>query len=213
MLLVLIGLGTWQVRRLHWKEGILAQIAATEAVPPVPLGPEPAPFAKVSVTGIFLYDLAVQYGVEVRDTPAGTTIGSYQIVPLQRDGAPTILVNRGWIPDKRERPLNDPPGEVTVTGYVRSGDRPNWFSPTNDLATRHFYTLDPDAMAQALELKDVLPFVLVALGPETFTTYPAPASHLPQPPNNHLSYAITWYGLAVVLVVMFAAWVRKALRE
>jgi surfeit locus 1 family protein len=126
---------------------------------------------------------------------------------------PMILVNRGWIPEKRDRPLNDPPGEITVTGYVRPGDRPNWFSPADDLATRHFYTLDPDAMAQALELKDVLPFVLVALGPETFATYPAPASHLPQPPNNHLSYAITWYGLAVVLVVMFAAWVRKAVRQ
>jgi surfeit locus 1 family protein len=213
MLLVLIGLGTWQVYRLYWKEGILAQISAAEASPPVPLGPEPAPFMKVSVSGRFLYDLAAQYGVEVRDTPAGTTIGSYQIVPLQRDGAPTILVNRGWIPDKRDRPLNDPPGEVTVAGYVRPGDRPNWFSPADDLAVRHFYTLDPDAMAQALELKDVLPFVLVALGPETFATYPAPASHLPRPPNNHLSYAITWYGLAVVLVVMFAAWVRKAVRQ
>ncbi|PPQ35618.1 SURF1 family protein [Rhodopila globiformis] len=213
MLLVLIGLGTWQVYRLHWKEGILAQIAAAEAAPPVPLGPSPAPFTKVSVTGIFLYDLAMQYGVEVRDTPAGTTIGSYQIVPLQREAAPPILVDRGWIPDKRDRALDDPAGQVTLTGYVRTGDKPHWFSPANDLATRHFYTLEPEAMAQAVDLKGVPPFVLVALGPRTFATYPEPASHLPRPPNNHLSYAITWYGLAVVLVVMFAAWMRKALRE
>jgi surfeit locus 1 family protein len=210
MLLVLIGLGSWQVYRLYWKDGILTQIAAAEAAPPVPLGPEPAPFAKVSVTGRFRYDLAAQYGVEVRDTTAGSMIGSYQIVPLQRDGAQAILVNRGWIPEKREQPLNDPPGQVTVSGYVRPADRPRWFSPADEITTRRFFTLDPDAIARALELKDVLPFVLVALGPGPANTYPAPADHLPRPPNNHLSYAITWYGLAAVLVVMFAAWTRKA---
>jgi surfeit locus 1 family protein len=212
MLLVLIGLGTWQVYRLHWKEDILAQITAAEAAPPVPLSPHPAPFAKVSVTGHFRYDLAAQYGVEVRDTVAGPTIGSYQIVPLQRDSAPTVLVNRGWVPEKRVMPLDDPSGQVKVTGYVRPADRPTWFTPANEPATRRFFVLDPDVIAQALNLRDVLPFVLVALGPGPVNTYPAPAYHLPRPQNNHLSYAITWYGLAVVLVVMFAAWVRKAWR-
>jgi surfeit locus 1 family protein len=151
--------------------------------------------------------------VEVRDTLAGPTIGSYQVVPLQRDGAPTLLVNRGWIPEKREKPLNDPPGQVTVTGYVRPGDKPTWFSPADDVATRRFYTLDPDAMARALDIRDVPPFALVALGHEPINVYPAPADHLPRPPNNHLSYVITWYGLAAALVVVFAVWVRKALRQ
>jgi surfeit locus 1 family protein len=213
MLIVLIWLGTWQIYRLHWKEGILAQITAAEAAAPVPLGPDPAPYSKVSVTGRFRYDLAAQYGVEVRDTLAGPTIGSYQIVPLQRDGAPTLLVNRGWIPEKREKPLNDPSGQVTVTGYVRPGDKPTWFSPADDVATRRFYTFDPDAMARDLDIKDALPFAVVALGTTPINTYPVPADHLPRPPNNHLSYAITWYGLAAALVVVFAGWVRKALRQ
>ena len=110
MLVVLLGLGTWQVYRLQWKEGILARIAAAEAAPAVPLGPDPAPYTKVSVTGRFRFDQAAAFGAEVRDTRTGPTMGFYQIVPLDREDAPTILVDRGWVPQKREIPLNDPTG-------------------------------------------------------------------------------------------------------
>ncbi len=213
MLLVLIGLGTWQIYRLHWKQGILAQIATAESAPPVPLGPNPAPYTKVSATGRFRFDLAAQYGSEVRDTPAGPIIGTYQIVPLERPGVPAILVNRGWIPQNRETPLNDPSGQVTVTGYVRPGDTPRWYSAADDAAGRQFFTLDPGAIARAIGEPNVPPFVLVALGPAPANVYPAPADHLPQPPNNHLSYVITWYGLALALVVVFVVWMRKALRQ
>lgn len=213
MLLVLIGLGTWQVYRLHWKERILAAIAAAEAAPPVPLPPNPAPYMKVSVTGRFAFDDAAQYGAEVRDTRAGPTLGFFQVVPLMRQGASTILVERGWIPEKREQPLDDPAGEVTVTGYVRPGDVPHWFSPADDEATRQFFTLNPRRIGAAVGVTNVAPFILIALGPSAAQAYPAPAQHLPRPPNNHLSYAITWYGLAVVLVVMFGIWLRKALRS
>jgi surfeit locus 1 family protein len=212
MLLVLIGLGTWQVYRLHWKEGILAQIASAEAAPPVPLGTDPAPYTKVSATGRFRFDRAAAFGAEVRDTKAGPTMGSDQIVPLERDGAPPILVDRGWIPQKREAPLDNPAGEVTVTGYVRPGDVPHWFSPEDDSAGRQFFTLDPKAIGAVLDVPNLAPFTLVALGSATAGSYPVPAQHLPRPPNNHLSYVITWYGLAVALVVIFGVWLRKALR-
>lgn len=212
MLVVLIGLGTWQVQRLHWKEAILARIATAEAAPAVPLTQNPAPYTKVSVTGRFRFDRAAQYGAEVRDTRTGPTMGFSQIVPLERDGAPTILVDRGWVPQKRETGLDDPAGEVTVTGYIRPGEKPSWFSATDDTAERQFYTLNPQAIGIAVGVPDPAPFTLVALGSPTAEAYPAPAEHLPQPPNNHLSYVITWYGLAVALVVIFAIWMRKALR-
>jgi surfeit locus 1 family protein len=109
--------------------------------------------------------------------------------------------------------LADPPGEVTVTGYVRPGDTAHWFSAADDVAGRQFFTLDPDAIARALDETNALPFVLVALGPAPANVYPIPADHLPRPPNNHLSYVITWYGLALSLVVVFVVWMRKALRQ
>jgi surfeit locus 1 family protein len=213
MLVVLLGLGTWQVYRLNWKEAILAQIATAEAAPPVPLTPDPTPYTKVSATGHFLFDRAAQFGAEVRDTRAGPTMGFYQIVPLARDGAPTVLVDRGWTPQNRKAPLDDPTGSVTVSGYVRPGEVPHWFSPSDDEATRQFFTLNPEAIGAAIGVRDPAPFTLVALGPSTADSYPAPAQHLPRPPNNHLSYVITWYGLALALVVIFGVWIRKALRS
>ncbi len=218
MLAVLIGLGTWQVYRLRWKEGILAQIAKAEAAPAVPLAQYastelPAPYTKISVTGKYRFDRVAGFGAEVRDTKAGPAIGFKQIVPLERDGASTVLVDRGWVPRKRDVPLDDPAGTVTVTGYLRPPETAHWFSATDDQAARQFYTLDPRVIGAALGVRDPAPFTVVALGPPTGGSYPLPADELPRPPNNHLSYVITGYGLAAALVVIFAAWVRKALRS
>jgi len=214
MLVVLIGLGTWQIYRLHWKERILAQIAQAEASPPVPFAIGASPFTKVTVTGQLLDDEAVQYGAEVRDTPSGPQLGSHLIVPLIRDGSPTILVDRGWVPQTRRAPIDQPEGTVTIVGYVHPPAKPGWFSATDNVATRHFFTLDPEAISAALGLSHVAPLVLIALAPQPVThaagaPWPDPATHLPRPPNNHLSYVITWYGLAIALAVIFIAWARK----
>lgn len=209
MMAVLIGLGTWQVYRLHWKEGILAQIAQAEASPPVPLTPDPAPFTKVSASGQFRFDQAVWYGDDVRTIGSGPRMGFFQIVPLERQGAPTVLVNRGWIPDAAGVPVVRPTGPATVQGYILPSQSGSWLAAANDVPNRHFYKLDVPAIAAALHLTDVAPYVLVALGPDN-GAYPAPAEHLPQPPNNHLSYVITWYGLAAALLAIFIAWARKA---
>lgn len=213
MMVVLVGLGTWQIHRLHWKERILAQIAAAEAAAPASLGTDPAPYQKVSVTGRFLFDRAAQFGAEVRDTKRGPSMGFYQIVPLQRDGARTVLVNRGWIPQKREVALDDPPGTVTVTGYVRPAETSHWFSATDDQVTRQFYTLDAAAIGKAVGIDDPEPFTLIVLGTPVDGAYPAPAEHLPRPPNNHLTYVVTWYGLALCLAIIFTVWARKASRS
>ncbi|HEX2943762.1 MAG TPA: SURF1 family protein [Rhodopila sp.] len=211
-LALLIALGTWQVYRLHWKEGILARIAASEAGPPVPLSASASPYQKVSVSGRFRYDQAVWFGAEVRDLGAEPQMGYFQIVPLERADGPPILVDRGWVPDTAAAPVVNPPGLVTVQGYVRPAQGHAWFQPSDNVAGKHFYTLDPRAIAAALHLPPPMPFVIVALGPDDAGVYPAPAQHLPRPPNNHLSYAITWYGLAVALVVIFGVWARNTLR-
>jgi surfeit locus 1 family protein len=213
MLAVLLGLGTWQVQRLHWKRTVLAQIARAEAAPAVALTAEPEPYAKVQVTGRLRDDLSASYGAEVRDTPAGTQLGTQLIEPLEREGGDAILIDRGWVPDRRSRPIARPEGDVTLEGYVRPSDAPGLFSATDNPAARQFYTLDASAIGAALGLRHVAPFILVAVGPAPPERYPDPARHLPRPPDNHLSYAITWYGLAVALVVIFVLWARKALSE
>ena len=96
---------------------------------------------------------------------------------------------------------------------MRPSDTPGLFSATDNPAARLFYTLDAPAIGAALGLHHVAPFILVMVGSAPPERYPDPARHLPRPPNNHLSYAITWYGLAVALVVIFVLWARKALSE
>jgi surfeit locus 1 family protein len=210
---LLLSLGTWQVERLHWKRGILAQIAQAEASPPAVLAPEPRPWSKVAVTGRLRNDLTALYGAEVRDTRAGPTMGSELIVPLEREEAPPVLVDRGWVPASRRTPLRQPQGKVTVVGYVRPPDQPGWFSARDDVAGRQFFTLDPAAIGRALGLAAVAPFTVVALGEPPSEGWPIPAQHLPQPPNNHLSYAVTWYSLAAALLVIFLFWSQKALHR
>ena len=79
------------------------------------------------------------------------------------------------------------------------------------------YTLDPYAIGAAMGLADIRPFVLVALAASPapgliVDHWPDPARHLPRPPNNHLSYVITWYGLAIALLAIFTIWARKGSR-
>lgn len=214
MFVILIGLGVWQMQRLAWKRGILAQLDAAEQRAPVPLGTaEPSPFAKVAATGHLRPDLAARFAADVRDLPSGTFPGAYLIVPLERQGAPPLLVDFGWVPDHAGPPVLPPGNIVTVTGFVHPPEHPQWFSAHDDIKGRHFYTLDPAAIGAALGLPRVAPFTLVAVGPPpTVPGAPIPAQHLPRPPNNHLQYALTWFGLAGVLVVMFVSYAWKNFR-
>jgi surfeit locus 1 family protein len=210
MLVVLLGLGTWQVQRLAWKTDLLAQLDAAEQRPAIPLGEAPAPFAKVAATGHLRPDLAARYGAEVQDTAAGPVSGAQLLVPLERTGAPPLLVDLGWVADRGPLPPLPAGDHVTVAGYLRPPAHPGWFAATDDAAGRRFYTLDPAVIGAALGLRTVAPFTLVALGPPPPDGgTPIPAEHLPRPPNNHLQYAITWYGLAVALLVVFIVYVRK----
>ncbi|MFZ4410017.1 MAG: SURF1 family protein [Paracraurococcus sp.] len=207
VLAVLLALGTWQVQRLHWKTALLAAIAAAEAGPPQPLGALPLPYAKVLATGRFDHGREALLGVEVR----GTTLGSHLLVPLLRDGAPPLLVDRGWVPLERDRGVARPEGEVAVTGYIRPADARDWNSPKDDAPGRRFYILDPAAIGLALDLPPPAPFGLVALAPPgtPATQLPAAPTALPRPNNPHLGYAITWYGLAAALVGVVAAFVLR----
>lgn len=206
-LLVLLGLGTWQVERLAWKTDLLARFAAAEAGPPAPLTDPPPAFGKVAVTGRFDHAREALVGLELH----GTTLGGRLVTPLLRPEAPAILVDRGWVPFERDRPVSHPDGEVTLTGWIRPGETAGWTAPTDDPAGRRFYTLDPAAIGAALGLPRVAPWVLVAMGPAT--GLPEPSATMPRPTNNHLGYAITWYGLAAGLLGVFVVWARHRLKE
>lgn len=211
VLLILLGLGTWQVQRLAWKTDLLARLAAAEAAPPIPLGAgTPEPYVRLVARGRFDHTSESLLGLEVR----GATLGAHLLTPLLREDAVPLLVDRGWVPLERGQPIARPQGPVTVTGYARPGETAGRFAAADDPAGRRFYTFDPQAIGRALGLPDTAPFGLVALaGAGSAETLPIPARTLPRPNNPHLGYAITWYGLAVALVGVFAAFARRRLKE
>lgn len=209
---VLVGLGTWQVQRLEWKNQLLAEIDQAERQPAELLTASPRPFEKVTVSGRWLPSVA-HYGVEVRDTPQGPRLGSQLVVPLARLDAPAVLVLLGWVVDGGAVVL--PPGDAHVVGYVRPAEHHGWLSAGDNARTLRFFSLDPQAIGRALAV-DVEPFTVVALRDgdakeQGSPPWPAAATQLPRPLNNHLSYAFTWFALAATLLAVFGVWVRKHL--
>jgi surfeit locus 1 family protein len=202
VLAALLALGEWQVRRLHWKLGLLDAIAAAESGPATPLPANPAPYTKVVATGRFDHGREVLLGIELR----GATLGAHLVAPLLRDAAAPILVDRGWVPMTRGAGLDRPEGPVAVTGYIRPVDTRDWNSPADDVAGRRFYVFDPPVIGAALGLPPPEPFALVALAaPDAQPGHlPEAARTLPRPDNPHLGYAITWFGLAAALVGVVA---------
>ncbi len=208
MLAVLLFLGTWQVGRMVWKQDVLAAIAAAERRPAVPLAGDPPMLARVRAEGSFA-PVSALYGAEVRSVGGVPTGGARLLGVLLREGAPPVLVDRGWVPVPVP---STSAGAAVIDGYIRPPDQPGAFTPADDLAGRRFYTLAPATIGRALGFAEIAPFVLVAMGPAPADSFPDPARSMPRPTNNHLTYALTWYGLAVVLLVIFAIYVRKVRR-
>jgi surfeit locus 1 family protein len=216
MLTILISLGVWQLHRLTWKQAILAQIDHAESAPAIPLPANPTQFQKVAVTGTLRPGPVLLYGADVRDTTRGPQMGGQLIQPLLRPNAPPILIDRGWIPDRSPPSADLPPapgGPATIEGYIRLPDRPGPFTPKDDPTRHRVYTLNPQSMAAALNLASPAPYTVIAMGPAPDSAYPAPATALPRPPNDHFGYALTWFGLAATLAGVFTAWLSGVLRR
>jgi surfeit locus 1 family protein len=203
---ILLMLGFWQLHRLAWKEGLLAEIAHAEQAPPVPLtGDHPSRFAKVSASGTLRPGAFALYGDEVRDIGAAPVMGAQLLEILDRPGEKPVLVDLGWVPSDQHTPAKPVAGPAQIAGYARPPEHHGWLSAPDDHDTQRFYTLDPTAIGRALGAPDVSPFTLVAMGPRAGAG-PILAEAMPSPPNNHFSYALTWFGLAGALLVVFVSW-------
>jgi surfeit locus 1 family protein len=211
-LAILVGLGTWQLQRLHWKQGVLARIAALQAAPAQPIGPlldklaegSDADFTRVTATCPGLASAPFLELYFVRDGQAGSRLISACKVASARYA--TVLVDRGFVADTiSARPLVAESGApVEVTGVLRAPEHGNAFSPPN--TPGRWYVRDAPAMAAALKAAQPAPLFLMAetsSNPEWKALVPAP---LPSEiPNRHLEYALTWYGLAGALLGVYAA--------
>lgn len=219
-LAILVSLGTWQVERLHWKEGLIADIAQRRASAPVPLADIERMLASggdieyrpVTTTGRYVNSKERHFFATWR----GQT-GYYIYTPLELAGGRYLFVNRGFVPFENKEPemriQGQLTGEQTVTGLTRNKlpGKPSWLVPDNDVAKNIFYWKDLDVMAASTGLNkaSVLPFFVDADSTPNPKGLPIGGVTDVDLPNNHLQYAFTWYGLAVVLIVIVAiSWFR-----
>nr|WP_210258913.1 SURF1 family protein [Rhizobium sp. WYCCWR 11152] len=220
-LAILISLGTWQVERLHWKEGLIADIAARQAASPVPLADIEAmaaaggdiEYRKVTAAGRYINNKERHFFATWR----GQT-GYYIYTPLELADGRILFVNRGFVPFDNKEPETRMQGQLTdqqtVTGLAREKlpGKPSWVVPDNDVAKNIFYWKDLDVMAESvgLEKANVIPFFVDADSTPNPAGLPIGGVTQVDLPNDHLQYAFTWYGLAAVLLVVVAiSWFRK----
>ena len=205
---VLAALGAWQVQRLAWKEGILAEIDARIDAKPVavPAAPDPAADRYLPVRTLGEYgtpDLRVLISLK------GVGPAYRIIAPLRTIDGRRLMVDRGYVPEAaKDAPRTG--GSAIVTGHLHWPDEVDRFTPANDLAGNVWFARDVGAMAAALDTEPVL-IVLQ----QTSETAP-PVTPLPVDtagiPNDHLQYAVTWFGLAAVWIAMTGLWVRRRAR-
>jgi surfeit locus 1 family protein len=218
--LVLIGLGVWQLERLHWKEGLIAAREAAIAASPVAVPRSAAAassleFHRVSATGEFLNDREFFLGA----SDANGNTGYHVITPLRLDDGALLLVDRGWIPgnlkDPAKREAGQLGGTVAVEGLLRLGamGKPNWFVPDNRCDINYWFWLDIPAMAHCGGLDRVLPFTVDAGPAPNPGGYPRGGVTRLALPNDHLQSAITWFALAIGLAVIYVLYHRGRKQE
>lgn len=208
------ALGTWQVKRLEWKNALIESVESKLQLPPTVLPDETVnadewAYRRVAVSGRYLFDKEhfVQ-GI----SPRGE-LGYRVMTPLLQPGGTIVLVERAWIPvDARRSSKIESSAEIEVLGMVRIPQAPSWteklFTPEPDTQARIWYRVDLEGASEVLKLA-LQPFFLEAapvgrqdeLAPATF--------RLQRIPNNHLAYAITWYALALCCIAIFVLYHRR----
>lgn len=215
MLPILLGLGTWQLHRRAWKTELLATIGERIHGPAVALPADAAPsewrFRHVTVSGRFANDQAFHLYGRTMDGKAGIHL----LVPLIREGAPPLLVDRGFVPFQDGSvlaPYATDASPVLVDGIVREPETAGWFMPANDPARNLWYAVDVAAMSRQTGLPLAPLYVAASAGLHDGWPAATGGTEGTGIRNEHLNYAIFWYSMALVLIVIYVASNRKTTR-
>lgn len=224
-LVALIVLGNWQVSRLVWKEQLVSTISSRMKQPTITIDEALAlwqhagdvDYVPVRVRGIFNHQIEQHYLA----THGGQS-GWYVYTPLELDDGRLLVVNRGFVPYSLKEPSSRPwqpvEGIVELNGLARNPlyEKPGWVVPDNAPGDQIWYWKDFTSMSEAMALdKDrLVPFFLDAGSAHTNDDKgPIGGVTRVELPNNHLQYAVTWYGLAGALVVVAGFFVWRSYRR
>ena len=221
--LLMSGLGVWQLQRLQWKEEVLAQIAARRDAPAteIParekwaaLKPDDYEYRHVVLHGVFDHAKETTLFRASATGAEGGGAGYEVLTPLRLAGGGEVIVNRGFVPaelrDVSRRAAGQVAGEVTITGLMRGPESRNAFTPADQPDKNLWFTRDPQALAAHWGLADAAPFSVDADAMLNPGGWPKGGATVMTIPNNHLSYALTWFALAATLAGVALVFVRKA---
>lgn len=217
MISVLTALGVWQLHRKDEKRALIAALTERLAAVPVALPPksqwsalrpERDEFRRVAFLGLIepLPDAKVySSGSALRTDISG--LGTFVFAPVMLAGGERVVVNRGFVPEGSAVKADVSREPIALTGYIRFPERAGWFTPHEDAVRRLWFLRDHLAMARSYDWGEVAPFYIDL---ET----PSPASGLPKAgalqvhlKDDHLQYAITWFGLALAVAATFGFWI------
>ena len=210
-LAMLVAMGGWQLERLAWKRGLIAEMTQRMALPAVALPPPPVDAAAlryrpIRLQGRFRHDRELYLEARSHQGRAGLHL----VTPLELDDGRVVLVDRGWVPPGRRRPETRAEGQVagpvSLTATLRTGGWKGYdfLRPENDPVGNAWVWMDLPRMAESLRLDAVARGYYLVAGAEPnpggLPIGRAPGVELA---NNHLGYALTWYALAFVLLVIY----------
>ena len=219
-LVTFIGLGTWQLQRKAWKEALIATLEQRLSASPTDLpsrerwdrlAPAHDEFRRVKFPAAFVPGaeaLVYAVGSALRGDVSGP--GFWVFAPARIASGGLVVVNRGFVPDGRQDPATRAAGEITgssqLVGVMRWPESRGVFSPKDEPARNLWFVRDPVGMASAKGWGEVAPFYIELESPQPPGGLPRAGPLKVNLRNEHLQYAITWYGLALVVVVMFGFW-------
>lgn len=202
-LATLLALGLWQLDRLDWKRGIITEAERRLSMPPVflpvDLDAERDDYLPVFVQGRFtgdeLYHLTSQ-------KPQGP--GFDIIAPFEMTDGRRILVERGYVPQDQRDPATRtaPDGPQRIEGFLRWPDDMNRFTPDPDTEKRIWYARNVPSLSGGAGTDPVM----IVQAPTGVEEFPRGRAGVVRIRNNHLQYALTWFGIAVIWLVMTLFW-------
>lgn len=213
--IILISLGVWQLSRLKEKKLFLASIQANLTSPAINLAEiqDSLPYHKVKITGQFLPNKDIYlYGRRSMSTEKD---GYYLVTPFKTIEDKVILVARGWFSNRNKNIImqatNDQQHEII--GVTMPSEKTRSYLPANDIKNNVWLTLDLKEAYQTLEL-NLENFYIIAEGKDISNIdilLPLSINHLAAIRNDHLEYALTWFGLAISLIVIYVIYRLRSL--
>lgn len=223
---VLIGLGFWQLARKAWKENLIATVDAQLAAPPAPLPPAAEwlrlrpldEFRRMTLRVEFVADSEGRvYGGASGVRPDIKALGYSAFAPAHLADGSRVVINRGHVdnpsPDASLRPIAVPRGPVDVVGALRWPEASGLFVTAYSARQDLWFVRDQRAMARHYGWGEVAPFYVDMEAPPPSGGVPKPGPLKVTLRNDHLGYALTWFGLAIAFAGAFGFWLRSRARE